>query len=56
LGEVPLVEALRVAGDTGRPLVVEQPDHPVSQAFRRIAIHVLESDNALRGQQGARPS
>jgi ATP-binding protein involved in chromosome partitioning len=56
LGEVPLVEDLRVAGDTGRPLVVEQPDHPVSQAFRRIAVHVLESDNVLRGQKGARLS
>ncbi len=37
LGEIPLVREIREAGDTGVPLVVAQPEHPQSQAFRTIA-------------------
>jgi ATP-binding protein involved in chromosome partitioning len=37
LGEIPLVREIREAGDTGVPLVVAQPEHPQSQAFRAIA-------------------
>lgn len=42
LGEVPLVEDLRVAGDEGRPLVFQQPGHPVTQVFHAIATKVVE--------------
>lgn len=42
LGEVPIVEDLRSAGDRGRPLVVQYPDHPISQVFRQIAGQVVE--------------
>jgi ATP-binding protein involved in chromosome partitioning len=41
LGEVPLVRALRETSDQGTPLVVAQPSHPVSRAFREIAERVL---------------
>lgn len=37
LGEVPIVEDIRAAGDIGRPLVFQRPEHPVSQVFREIA-------------------
>jgi ATP-binding protein involved in chromosome partitioning len=37
LGEIPLVRAIREAGDTGVPIIVAQPEHPQSQAFRAIA-------------------
>jgi ATP-binding protein involved in chromosome partitioning len=37
LGEVPLVRAIREAGDSGTPIVAAQPEHPQSQAFRAIA-------------------
>jgi len=37
LGELPLVRAIREAADTGVPIVVAQPEHPQSQAFRAIA-------------------
>jgi ATP-binding protein involved in chromosome partitioning len=37
LGKVPLEEALRVCADQGRPLVVEDPDAPASQALFHLA-------------------
>lgn len=42
LGEIPLVQEIREGGDTGRPIVVDQPEHPQSQAFRRIALRVID--------------
>jgi len=41
LGEIPLVRAIREAGDAGTPLVVADPSHPQSRAFREIAERVL---------------
>jgi len=41
LGEIPLVRAVREAGDHGLPLVVADPTHPASRAFREIADRVL---------------
>ncbi len=37
LGKVPLQEELRVGSDEGRPLVLEDPDAPASQALRHAA-------------------
>jgi ATP-binding protein involved in chromosome partitioning len=37
LGKVPLQEELRVHADEGRPLVVEDPDAPASQAIFHLA-------------------
>ena len=37
LGEIPLVREIREAGDTGKPIVAADPQHPQSQAFRAIA-------------------
>jgi ATP-binding protein involved in chromosome partitioning len=37
LGKVPLEEALRVGADEGRPLVVDDPDSPASQALFHLA-------------------
>ena len=41
LGELPLVRDIREASDTGTPLVVAQPEHPQSRAFRAIAERVV---------------
>ena len=41
LGEVPLVRAIREAGDAGLPIVAANPSHPQSRAFREIAERVL---------------
>jgi ATP-binding protein involved in chromosome partitioning len=37
LAQIPLVEALREGGDTGRPIVVADPDGEVAQVFRTLA-------------------
>jgi ATP-binding protein involved in chromosome partitioning len=41
LGEVPLVRAIREAGDRGLPIVAADPSHAQSRAFREIAERVL---------------
>ena len=41
LGKIPLQEALRVAADEGRPLVLDEPDAPASQAIYHAARGIL---------------
>lgn len=41
LGEIPLVQEIRVDGDNGTPLVIADPGHPQSLAFVQIARQVL---------------
>jgi ATP-binding protein involved in chromosome partitioning len=55
LGRLPLVLEVRQAGDCGTPLVQEQPDHPVSREFLRIATRVLEAVETERAL-GATPT
>lgn len=43
LAQIPLVAEVRTGGDEGKPIVVDQPDHPVSQLFVQIARKVLEA-------------
>jgi len=40
LGEVPLDSSIRMAGDGGKPVVLDAPDSAVAQAFRQIAGNV----------------
>jgi ATP-binding protein involved in chromosome partitioning len=56
LGELPLVRAVREAADNGCPIVVAQPSHPVSRAYREIAERVLvRVDEAARRQASEEP-
>ena len=41
LGKVPLAEDLRAHADEGRPLVIEEPQAPASQAIRQAARGIL---------------
>ncbi|MFN8543209.1 MAG: Mrp/NBP35 family ATP-binding protein [Candidatus Binatia bacterium] len=41
LGQIPLVPAVRTAGDRGRPIVAAEPGHPVAHAFRELARRVV---------------
>jgi ATP-binding protein involved in chromosome partitioning len=41
LGRIPLVAAVREAGDAGRPIAVAAPASPVGAAFRELAERVL---------------
>jgi ATP-binding protein involved in chromosome partitioning len=53
LGQIPLVPEVRSTGDEGKPIVVDRPDHPVSQLFLQIAGKVLEGIEIERA--GAAP-
>ncbi len=48
LGQIPIVPEIRVSGDAGTPLVIAQPDHPVSRAYGEIAAQVLDRIAAER--------
>jgi ATP-binding protein involved in chromosome partitioning len=41
LGEIPLDAAIRRAGDSGRPMLLDDPEAPRTRAFRDIAERVL---------------
>jgi ATP-binding protein involved in chromosome partitioning len=41
LGKIPLQEALRICADEGRPLVLEEPDAPASQALYHAARGII---------------
>jgi ATP-binding protein involved in chromosome partitioning len=43
LGRIPLVSDVRTSGDAGKPIVIDQPHHPVSRLFVQIAGRVLEA-------------
>jgi ATP-binding protein involved in chromosome partitioning len=43
LGRIALVPEVRIAGDAGKPIVVDRPEHPVSRSFVQIAQKVLEA-------------
>jgi ATP-binding protein involved in chromosome partitioning len=48
LGQLPLTPAVRIGGDAGTPIVVSQPDHPVSRLFKEIATKVVDAVEAER--------
>jgi len=43
LGKIPINIDLRIAADSGKPLVEENPEHKISKIFKEIAIRVKES-------------
>jgi len=51
LGEVPIDTRLREAGDTGRPLVLSDPDAPAAQQLRKIAEDLAGRTRSLAGRQ-----
>ena len=53
LGQIPLVAEVRSAGDAGKPIVVDRPDHPVSKLFVNIAAKVLAAVEAERAGTAA---
>jgi ATP-binding protein involved in chromosome partitioning len=52
IGRIPLVAEVRASGDAGVPLVVGQPDHPLSRIYGEIAERVLGA--VARERQDAR--
>ena len=57
LGKVPLSEELREHADSGRPLVLEHPDSPASQAIRQAARGIVATTpQALPVMQAESPA
>jgi ATP-binding protein involved in chromosome partitioning len=53
LAKIPIVEAVRQGGDEGVPIVVGQPEHPVSVIYDRLARQVADALRAGAGQSPA---
>ncbi len=53
LGHIPLVPEVRSSGDAGKPIIIDRPDHPVSQLFIEIAGKVLDAVEAERAGTAA---
>jgi ATP-binding protein involved in chromosome partitioning len=51
LGEIPIDTRLREAGDTGRPLVLSDPDSPAARQLRKIAESLAGRSRSLAGRQ-----
>ena len=49
LAEIPLELEVRETSDAGRPIVVSQPQHPVAEAYRGLALTVRDKLAAARG-------
>jgi ATP-binding protein involved in chromosome partitioning len=49
LAEIPLDLEVRETSDAGRPIVVSQPDHPIAQAYRGLALTVRDKLAASQG-------
>jgi ATP-binding protein involved in chromosome partitioning len=56
LGEIPLHQSVREAGDQGRSVLIERPDSPEAEAFRKLAgaVAARVSVLAFDRQQAAR--
>jgi len=50
LGQIPLEPALREAGDTGTPLVLQQPDSPAARALIEVADRLAVRRDSLAGR------
>jgi ATP-binding protein involved in chromosome partitioning len=53
LGEIPLIEAIRESGDSGRPVVLDAPDSPQAKAFRAVTERVIQAVEAQEAAEGA---
>ncbi len=56
LGDIPLMGAICEGGDTGRPIVVSQPDSPVAEAYTTLALTIAGSIAQRLAQGAATPA
>jgi ATP-binding protein involved in chromosome partitioning len=56
LGQLPLTPDVRIGGDRGIPIVIAQPDHPVSRLFKDIAAKVVDAVEAEHATAAAPPT
>lgn len=53
LGEIALDPAVRIGGDTGKPITVTDPDSPTSKAFRDMAAQVAAAVSVANAEEEA---
>src|ERR1700733_14159343 len=51
MGEIPIDPRLRMAGDSGEPLVLAHPDAPAAQQLRKVAENLAGRSRRLAGRQ-----
>ena len=56
LGEIPIVSAIRAAGDNGLPIVAAEPQSPAAEAFRAVARATAAQLATRAFQAPARPT
>jgi ATP-binding protein involved in chromosome partitioning len=56
LGEIPIYTSIRVAGDTGRPIVVNDESNPQADIIRGIARSLAAQVSIRNAAQGATPA
>ena len=49
LAEIPLDIEVRETSDDGRPIVVSEPQHPLAEAYRQLALTVRDKLAAAQG-------
>jgi ATP-binding protein involved in chromosome partitioning len=52
LAEIPLELAVRETSDAGRPIVISEPENPVAEAYRQLAMTVRDKLAARAGAGG----
>jgi ATP-binding protein involved in chromosome partitioning len=55
LGEIPLDPEVRIAGDAGRPVMIEHPDGPQAKAFQAVAAAVAAQVEAANRRREDEP-
>ena len=51
LGEIPLETKVRIGGDQGTPIVISEPEAPVSEAFKTLASSVMKQIDILKAKE-----
>ena len=51
LGEIPIDSAIREGGDNGTPILISQPNSPVSEAYRKIAGSIAAQISILNAKR-----
>lgn len=51
MGEIPIDTRLRMAGDSGEPIVLSAPDSPAAIELRKIAQQLGDRSRSLAGRQ-----
>ena len=55
LGEIPIDTNIRIAGDSGKPISISNPDSPISKIFKTISKELIREINVRNSSEEKRP-